>query len=195
MYFVPRAILDSLWRVLRLDVASASVFDRFWKFGAFLFAASFVSGSVGYALLKPFMRHRFVFPTPRVVWNHPVYAYEHIALMAVVFATLATLCVLSAPRLVGWKRHTATVLVIATTVAIGSPLCGLLWKFQNLRAGYTEWNLHFLMELRSGASQAFDLCWLVVLASIPYNMLAFAAAFGLMEFAFGSTRTAAGEDR
>lgn len=106
----------------------------------------------------------------RMFMYHAEYPYQYIALIAVVYAIVATFYVLVFPNLSGWRRQCSIVGIMLTTILVASAPGGILWKIHDMQAGHYTQGLRFWNDLIEGASMGLQLGWLIITISVPYNI-------------------------
>ena len=102
---------------------------------------------------------------------HYAHPFEYIAVVAVVYAIIATSCVICWPRLSSWRRRLAVVAIMLATIFTASVPGGVLWKIHDMQAGFFPKGTQFWQDLFWGAFTGLKIGWLIVALSIPYNLI------------------------
>ena len=102
---------------------------------------------------------------------HYAHPFEYIAVVALVYAVIATSGVFFWPRLVSWRRGLAVITIMLLTIFTASVPGGILWKIHDMQAGFFPKGTQFWQDLFWGASTGLQIGWLIVVLSIPYNLI------------------------
>ena len=113
-------------------------------------------------------------------WEHP---FQYISLVAFVYGVVAS-AFAHALRSQNKTSRLAVVLIMAVTIIVASPIGGVLWVIHDMQAGYFPEGTRFRSHLIWGAFEGIQSGWLIILLSIPYNLLGlivgyFATSHGL----------------
>jgi hypothetical protein len=146
----------------------------------FYWLTAFACATAGYGLLWALLPRHHVFGAPYGMFlyqdAHPL---AYIALCCALFGPLAAGATTAFGRRGRGGRVGVVGLLALATVAVSSPLGGMLWHWHDMRAGYfpADWvRILFLTGPRDGLT----LGWLIVLLSIPYNVLGLLVCYGLL---------------
>lgn len=145
-----------------------------WMFRrtVFFWLTSFSTAVAGYYLLRLVLPWHYVFGTwYRMLLYHEAYPVAYIALCCFFYGLLA-----AAFADAFWRRGTTrgrvgiVGIIVLLTMAWSAPLGGMLWYWHDMQAGYfpAHWRRILLTE---GSRDGLAVGWLVVLLSVPYNML------------------------
>ncbi|MBF9221317.1 hypothetical protein [Hymenobacter ruricola] len=151
---------------------------------------SFGCAAAGYGLLWLLLPGHHVFGAPyRMILYHEAHPLAYIALCCGCFGPLAAVATDAFRRRGRWGRLGVVGLLALATVALSSPLGGLLWHWHDMQAGYfpADWP----RQLVAGAAEGLTTGWLIVLLSVPYNVLGLLVCYGLL--ATGAGRFSAGD--
>jgi hypothetical protein len=141
------------------------------KLFAFYLAASLGSACLGYALLHAAVGDRVFGALYRMFlyhWEHP---FQYIAVVCLIFASVAAIFTPYIARYSGRRRFVAIWGVMIGSVLVASVPGGVLWSIHDMQAGYFPEGGRFWRALGWGASTGAAVGWLVIAASIPYNFL------------------------
>ena len=152
----------------------------------FYWLTAFACATVGYGLLWALLPGHHVFGALyRMFRYHEAHPLAYIALCCGSFGPLAAGVTDAFGRRGRWERVGVVGLLALATVAVSSPLGGMLWHWHDMRAGYfpAGWGRIILLN---GTRDGLALGWLILLLSIPYNALGLLVCYGLL--AAGSRR-------
>lgn len=107
----------------------------------------------------------------RMFMYHEEHPLQYVAVISVVFGVIGTFWLKLFGHTVGLKRWISILVAIALTVAVASAPGGMLWKIHDMQAGYFPQGARFWNDLLWGAKKGMKVGWLVVAASIPYNLV------------------------
>lgn len=117
------------------------------------------------------MPNQYVFGTLyRMFLYHCEYPVAFIAIPCFFYGIIATLFSKKFLNQSIAKQILLTILIIILTVLISSPFGGMLWHYYDMKAGYFPVNWISKM-MRIGLEQGFEIGWLIIGLSIPYNIL------------------------
>ena len=135
-----------------------------------LTAAAFLLGGVGFVIAASVLEMPFggLF---RMFMYHEEHAFEYIGLVAVIFGAVGTVWHRYLGGWTGWKRWLSIIAVMVVTILLASAPGGVLYAIHDMQAGYFPEGERFRDALWWGAEQGLMLGWLVILGSIPYNVL------------------------
>lgn len=163
---------------------------RIFRLFAYYSLICFTAGSLGYYLLRLVMPEGWVFGALYRMflyhWEHPL---QYIALISIVYATTASAAALALrhrPRISRWTIFA----VIVISVFAASPLGGVLWVIHDMQAGYFTEGSRFWGDLLWGALVGIKCGWLIILLSVPYNILGLVGGYFATEYGFRLVRTA-----
>ncbi len=158
---------------------------RALKLFAFFAASAFLLGAAGYMALHTDRPHGHVFGAlPRMFLYDEDHPFQYLSVVAITYALIATACVLRWPCLVGWRRTLAIFAIMVATVLVASIPGGILWKIHDMQAGFFTTGARFWSDLFWGASTGLQVGWLVVLLSLPYNIIGLVAGYAVTSFGF-----------
>lgn len=142
------------------------------KLYLFFAISAFTLGSVGYILLRTITPDERVFGALfRMFLYHDAHPFQYIALVAVIYAAIATAAAPCTTRLMGRRRSAAILGIIIAALLAASVPGGMLWKIHDMQAGYFTTGERFLNDLAWGATKGLLVGWLIIVSSIPYNIL------------------------
>ncbi|WP_297227720.1 hypothetical protein [uncultured Desulfovibrio sp.] len=130
------------------------------------FGCSFGIASLIYHLMALLTFGGFIFGIlPRMFCYHWEYPNHYIALVCLIYALLAaafTPCIARRPSLAIW--------IVLAAPLLASPLGGMLWHLHDMLTGYfpNSWLEKLLLD---GALEGAGLGWLIVLLSVPFNLI------------------------
>lgn len=101
-------------------------------------------------------------------WEHP---YQYILVVSIIYGILATIWSYYFYGLKTWKRFLSIIGLLVLTIIISSVPCGVLWVIHDAQAGYFPETSYFIKNLLWGAKTGLYVGWLVVVLSIPYNLI------------------------
>ena len=102
---------------------------------------------------------------------HDEHPLQYIAVVSIVFGVIGTFWLRVFGHSIRWKRWISIIAAIVLTVVIASVPGGILWKIHDMQAGYFPPGVRFWDDLLWGAKEGLLIGWLVIVASIPYNLL------------------------
>ncbi|UOQ53404.1 hypothetical protein [Hymenobacter cellulosivorans] len=146
----------------------------------FFTLTSWVLAVAGYYVLRVLLPNGHVFGAwYLMLLYHEAHPLAYITLCCACFGPLAALTLNSWARRGGWGRAGIVALLALATVAVASPLGGMLWYWHDMRAGYfpPDWLPTLLLH---GCRDGLALGWLIVALSIPYNVLGLLVCYGLL---------------
>jgi len=134
-----------------------------------LTGAAFLLGGVGFMLADAVLEMPFggLF---RMYSYHEEHAFQYIGLVAVIFGAVGTVWHEWLGSWRGWRRWLSILAVMVVTILLASAPGGVLYAIHDMQAGYFPEGERFRDALWWGAEQGLMLGWLVILASIPYNV-------------------------
>lgn len=116
----------------------------------------------------------------RMYAYHAAHPYQFIFIMCFVFAVLAAVFSGKFKVLPLGKQVLLTLLIVVLTIIISSPLGGILWHLHDMLSGHFPqkwlWKL-----IRYGFREGIQIGWLIVLMSVPYNILGTVISFFVMK--------------
>jgi hypothetical protein len=145
----------------------------------FFWLSSFGLAAAGYYLLRLLVPGGHVFGAwYRMLRYHEAHPLAYIALCCLCYGPLAA-AALGSWRRRGFPGRLGLVSLLALgTVALASPLGGMLWHWHDMQAGYFP--AGWLPKLLHGSRDGLLLGWLIVLLSVPYTGLGLLASYGLL---------------
>ena len=115
------------------------------------------------ALFRMFLYH----------YTHPM---QYIGVVAACYALVATIWTVFMKRMrTGLTRFLEILFVIIVSLALACPLGGMLWHFHDMQAGFFP--SFWLRKLREGLSEGLQLGPVLILLSIPFNILSLIAGY------------------
>ncbi|MEO5712217.1 MAG: hypothetical protein ABIT37_01905 [Luteolibacter sp.] len=158
------------------------------KLFAFLLGWSFLLGSAGYFLLWAVMPEGWVFGALYRMflyhWAHPL---QYIGLVSFHYAVVANVGISLPGNPVGRWPRLVIPLIIILSIVLASPTGGVLWAIHDMQAGYFPEDRRFWEAIRWGAVEGMTTGWLVILLSVPYNILGFVVGYQLTLRAYRMT--------
>ncbi|MDB6110408.1 MAG: hypothetical protein JWR69_2158 [Pedosphaera sp.] len=159
--------------------------SRAFKLFTFFAASAFILGAVGYLALHAVMPRGYVFGgLYRMFLYHEAHPFQYIAVVAFIYALIATVCVARWPHLAGWRRFATIICIIVATVFVASVPGGVLWKIHDMQAGFFTTGARFWNDLSWGASTGLQIGWLVIALSLPYNIIGVITGYAVTHFGF-----------
>lgn len=146
----------------------------------FYWLTSLGCATAGYGLLWALLPgHRVFGALYGMYLYHDAHPLAYLSLCCGVFGPLAAGATGAFGRRGRWGRVGVVALLALATVGLSSPLGGLLWEWHDMQAGYfpADWARVLLLH---GARDGLRLGWLIVLLSIPYNLLGLLVCYGLL---------------
>jgi hypothetical protein len=142
--------------------------------GIGLASACFLLGGAGFFVMGALFDYVFggLF---RMFMYHEEHPLQYIAVVSGVFGIIGTLWLRCFGDTTGWKRWISMFSAIGLTIIIASIPGGVLWKIHDMQAGYFPEGARFWGDLLWGAKEGLIVGWLVVVASVPYNIVGLAA--------------------
>lgn len=109
------------------------------------------------------------------------YPFEYIGVISLTYALVGSIWVSVFGRARSWARVAQISGVVMATGALSCLFCGILWAYQDMRAGYFPEYPRLLSHLRWGA--VTGLMWgpSVLLVSLPLNVLAFGLYYLILD--------------
>ena len=142
------------------------------------FGIAFVLGSIGYVGLKLVLPNGRVFGAlPRMFLYHEAHPFEYIALVALSYGAVVTICVPRFSHRSGWSRRIANFAIMCASVLLASVAGGFLWKIHDMQAGFFPSGARFWSDLTEGAAAGLQVGWLIALLSFPYKLLGLIAGY------------------
>lgn len=147
----------------------------------FFWTASFVLATAVYFFLWAIMPLNLVFGVLYRMhpyhWDHPL---VFIAVPCFFFGIIATLLADRFSKQNEFGKILLTILTIALTVFLSSPLGGMLWHYYDMQAGFFPSNWMSKM-VKAGFLQGLEIGWIIVGLSIPYNIIGAVCCYFLMK--------------
>lgn len=156
---------------------------RYWTTAIALFVVSLSVSSGVYFLIRIFFNSVFggYF---RMMMYHEQYPVQYLALVSFSFALLGSLWIAYFRGTKGIKRHLTKTLTIIFTIALATPLGGLLWSFHDMQAGYFPAPRLMLENFRWAAITAIEIGPQILLFSFPFNL--FGIIYGYVALHLGA---------
>ena len=146
----------------------------------FFWLSSFGLAAAGYYLLRLLLPGGHVFGAwYRMLLYHETHPLAYIGLCCLCFGPLAAAAVRTWPQRSRGGRAGLVALLALGTVGLASPLGGMLWYWHDMRAGYfpADWLPPLLLQ---GSREGLMIGWLIVLLSVPYNVLGLLVSYRLL---------------
>ncbi len=151
-------------------------------FGYFALSA-FVLSSVVYFVMHSISPYVFA-GLFRMFMYHESHPLQYIAIVAITYAVIATVCVLRLPKLTRWRQRAAIVAIMLLSVIMASVPGGILWKIHDMQAGFFTTGERFWSDLFWGASTGLSVGWMVIALSIPYNVIGLIVGYRVTGYGF-----------
>ena len=153
------------------------------RLAAKVFALGFIGLTVYcsavYLLLRDVLGLPMVFGgLYRMFMYHAQHPIQYIALFCAVFAAGLALMLGCWPRSRQWPAWVLTALVLLLTVLLGSALGGALWSLHDMQAGFFPPSERLWQHVGWGVASGLQVGWLVLLLSLPFNVLCLPAFYG-----------------
>lgn len=159
------------------------------KLFCFFAVICFSAGSAGYLALRPVLPEGWVFGALYSMYlYHWEYPFQYILLIAVIYGMVATIFAIALRKRAKTSRL-AVFSIMVLTILAASPLGGILWVIHDMQAGYFTEGARFRNDLAWGALEGVRSGWLVILLSVPYNMLGLVAGYFVTAYGFGLARS------
>ena len=145
----------------------------------FYWISSFVLATLMYYILWLIMPQHYVFGVLyRMFVYHVEFPLQYIAIPCFIYGIIATLW---ADRFSNKNRSgqiLLTVIIIVLTILLSSPFGGILWHYHDMKEGHfpTNWISKMFGQ---GFIWGLELGWLVIILSIPYNIIGSITCFFL----------------
>ena len=138
----------------------------------FFWLSSFSMAVAGYYLLRLVLPGHHVFGSwYRMLLYHEAHPVAYIALCCFFYGLLAAGFADTFLRRGTTRGRVGIVgIIVLLTVVLSAPLGGMLWHWHDMQAGYfpADWRRVLLAE---SSRDGLVVGWLVVLLSVPYNVL------------------------
>lgn len=145
----------------------------------FFWVTSFSIAISCYYLLWLIMPKHYVFGVwYRMFLYHYQHPVQYIFIPCFFYGFIATFYTTKFYLQTTKKQVLTTSLIIILTVILSSPFGGMLWVYHDMQAGYFPVNW-FKKILTDGVSTGLSIGWLIILLSIPYNVLGFIVCYFL----------------
>lgn len=137
----------------------------------FFWIVSSLLATALYYLLWAVMPEHYVFGGLfRMFVYHRQYPVGFIAIPCFFYAILATIFSGRFLKRPLWKQVLFIGIIIILTVLLSAPFGGMLWHYYDMKAGYFPQNW-FARMMKQGFSWGIQVGWLIIVLSIPYNIL------------------------
>ncbi|WP_138432784.1 hypothetical protein [Winogradskyella algicola] len=137
----------------------------------FYWATSFILATIFYYILWMIMpRHNVFAALFRMFLYHWEYPISFIAIPCFFYGILATIFAKTFLSQTIAKQILLTLVIITLTIFLSSPFGGMLWHYYDMKAGYFPSNW-ILKMIKNGFVQGLEIGWLIILLSVPYNIL------------------------
>jgi hypothetical protein len=110
-------------------------------------------------------------------WEYPL---QFIAVPCFVFSVLAAVFSNKFKKAAFAKQTLIMLAIVLLTILISSPLGGMLWHLHDMLAGHfpSKW---LWKMIRYGFREGIQLGWLIILLSVPYNIIGVIVGFFIMK--------------
>lgn len=154
----------------------------------FFWFASFTIAISSYYLLWRIMPHHYVFGTfYRMFLYHYQHPIQYIAIPCFFYGIIASVYS-NKFYLQTYKRQIqTTIFIVSLTILISSPFGGMLWFYHDMQAGYFPANWVNKI-ISSGISTGLSMGWLIIMLSLPYNILGFVVTYFLTKLGASQIR-------
>lgn len=157
-------------------------FLRIW---AYHFFEAFFAAAAGYVVLRALMPHGYVFGAPyRMFCYHMTHPFQYIGVVALVYSFIATPVVFRFGKIEGGRRRAAITGIIIASVLVASVPGGVLWVIHDMQAGYFPEGGAFWRRLMWGAQAGPTAGLLVILYSLPYNLIGIVCGYLITRHGF-----------
>jgi hypothetical protein len=144
---------------------------------------SWMLASLAYMLLVRIMPDGAVFGSwYRMHLYHYSYPFQYILVVAVAYGLVTTIWARFLGHLTGWKRALSIIAVMLLSLIVASVPGGILWAIHDIQAGFVPQPSILRENLIWAGTTGLVLGWLIVLLSIPYNIICGLFAFLLTHF-------------
>ncbi len=135
-----------------------------------LFAISFGSLSGTFSILYYGLKWKYPIATLyRMFAYHIEHSFQYIAIISAVFGIVGNYWNDYYGRATGYQRWLTMTVAMLITVTITSPLGGMLWEIHDMQHGFVPEN--YQSKVFGGMVLGFKLGWLIVLLSVPLNLV------------------------
>ena len=137
----------------------------------FYWITSFALATVLYYILSITKSNGYVFGAwYRMYDYHETYPLGFIAIPCFFYGIIATLFAEKFINQSIIKQIFTVLLIIVLTIICSSPFGGMLWHYYDMKKGYFPSNW-FIKMIASGFEWGLAFGWLIVILSIPYNII------------------------
>ena len=138
----------------------------------FYWISSFLIASSMYYLLLLIMPDQYVFGGTifKSIFYYRQFPLEYILIPCFFYGIIASLFSNKFKRQGLKNRILIIILILVLTIFISSPFGGMLWFYHDMKAGYFPANWVYKI-INRGTSLGIELGWMVILMSVPYNLL------------------------
>ncbi|THB69711.1 MAG: hypothetical protein D6B27_00255 [Gammaproteobacteria bacterium] len=152
------------------------------KIFLFYTLSSWVLGSVIYTFLILIGFSRFIFGAVYGMFlYHHEHPYQYILVVAVAYGLCATVWIRLFCDTHGWRRFLSISVMIPLVFVLAVVPGGVLWGIHD-NWGYICMGKILWKELAWAANASIDFGWIIVLSSIPYNVLCVIMGYLLTHF-------------
>ena len=145
----------------------------------YYWVSSFVVAILSYYLLWLVLPGHNVFGSWYSMINyHMEYPHAFIAIPCFFYGIIAPLFSKSFLQSRLKKRLLANSFIILVVVFLSSPIGGMLWHFFDMKTGYFPKNWPYKLLVK-GSVDGLRMGWLIIVLSIPYNLLGITMSFAL----------------
>ncbi len=137
----------------------------------YFWITSFLIATICYYLLWLIMPRHYVFGTWfRMFLYHYQHPIQYILIPCFFYGIIATLYSDKFYTQSSKRQILTTIFIVILTTLISSPFGGILWFYHDMQAGYFPTNWIDRMT-SNGISMGLSIGWLIIVLSIPYNIL------------------------
>lgn len=147
------------------------------------FIASFIFAAACYDILLFFGITPFSVYYGRYSY-HLAHPLQFIAIPCFIFSVLAVIFSNKFRKASVLKQILLTLLISFLTVLISSPLGGMLWHLHDMLVGYFPQNWLWKL-IRYGFREGIQLGWLIIVLSVPYNIIGIFTGFFIIKTVSG----------
>lgn len=147
------------------------------------FAACFISASAIYQILHLIMPKGYVFGALyRMFLYHEVHPEQYIAIVSAAYGFSALIWTFRFGKKKGFARYFSMLAMMFLAIAIASPVGGILWTFHDMQVGFFPDRDVMINHFCDGAVTGLEIGWLIILLSIPYNLIGIVGGIFVTDF-------------
>jgi H+/Cl- antiporter ClcA len=154
-----------------------------------LSAAAFISLSISYSILANGFHQTYPIATLYRMHNyHNGQPLQYIAIIAVVFGAFGALWIKYFGQSRGRRKWLTMTMVIVLTIVGSSPIGGILWHIHDMQHGFIPAGAKIWGKLIDGIIGGLLIGWIIVLLSIPLNLIGVVSGYSLLHSLSKSSR-------